>query len=313
LVGTTGFNVTAVYTGGTECQGFTESLTFGATCSAASGTFVNNDGGSGMDSWTGANPTITLSRQNLTTVQANGTPSGGTFSYPTTPISGGNFATVDNPLPMSNPNTISLQGSAGNGAPTPGGFEMITAQYDVNNSTASDPFQVPTFGMSCYIIALESDYGTPPNNCTATRIYGTQSSGTVLNPGGLAGTYCASFIANLRLQGSAQLNNGQSVQYQVSTGNIVAVSTINGADGTPVVAGQTVARDRAIIPGRGVLVDVDQVGTGLLANDTGGRIRGYRLDLFNGAGRAACASFANPISVAACQPAQSACPGSALQ
>ncbi len=313
LVGTSGFNVTAVYTGGTDCQGFTESLTFGATCNTVSGTYVNNDGTSGTDSWTGMNPTITLSRQDLTTVQANGTPAGGTFDYPTTPVSGSNFATVVNALPTSNPNTISLQDPPSNGAPTPGGLETITAQYTVNSSTASDPFQVPTFGMSCYMIALESDYGTPPNSCATTRIFGITYSGTVTNPGGLTGTYCAAFIANLRLQGAAQLNSGQYVQYQVSTGDIVTVSTVNGHDGTPVVAGQTVARDLAIIPGTGVLVDVDQVGTGLLANDTGGRIRGYRLDLFNGAGRAACARFTNPIDVAACQPAQSACPGSALQ
>jgi hypothetical protein len=55
------------------------------------------------------------------------------------------------------------------------------------------------------------------------------------------GTYCASFIANVKLQGSAQLNNGQDIQYNVTTQKIVSVSSINGSDGTPVVAGQTVA------------------------------------------------------------------------
>jgi hypothetical protein len=38
---------------------------------------------------------------------------------------------------------------------------QFKAQYTVNKNTASDTFQVPTFGMSCYMIALESDYGTP--------------------------------------------------------------------------------------------------------------------------------------------------------
>ena len=95
---------------------------------------------------------------------------------------------------------------------------------------------------------------------------------------------------------------------------MTAVAAPTGADGTAVVAGSTVARDRAVIPGRGVLVDVDGVGAGLLANDTGGAIRGYRLDLFNGAGRAACAGYANPHGVGVCQtPQGSTCPGSALK
>ncbi len=66
---------------------------------------------------------------------------------------------------------------------------------------------------------------------------------------------------------------------------MTAVAAVTGADGTAVVAGGSVARDRAVIPGRGVLVDVDGAGNGLLANDTGGAIRGYCLDLFNGASR----------------------------
>jgi membrane-bound lytic murein transglycosylase len=95
---------------------------------------------------------------------------------------------------------------------------------------------------------------------------------------------------------------------------MTAVSTVTGADGTPVVPGQTVARDRAIIPGRGVQVDIEGVGAGLLANDTGGAILGYRLDLFNGAGIAACANYSNPIAISACNPEQTGtCPGSGLK
>ncbi len=230
-----------------------------------------------------------------------------------TPISGANFPTVTDLGPTSNPDTVTLQSPAGSGAPTPGGLETVTAQYSVNGGTATDPFQVPTFGMSCYMISLESDYGTPPNSCSSTRIHGVLYQGSITNPGGLAGTYCSSFIANVHLQGSGQLNSGQYVQYQVASGHIVIVPSITGHDGTPVVAGQTVARDLAIIPGIGVLVSVDGVGSNLLANDTGGAIVGYRLDLFNGAGRAACAGYANPVGVSACAPAQASCPGSALQ
>jgi membrane-bound lytic murein transglycosylase len=117
----------------------------------------------------------------------------------------------------------------------------------------------------------------------------------------------------VKLQGTGQLNNGSYINYGVATRTMTAVAAVTGADGTAVIAGMSVARDRAVIPGRGILVDVSGVGTGLLANDTGGAIRGYRLDLFNGAGRAACAGYSNPVGVGVCQTAQPACPGSALQ
>ncbi|XLZ72932.1 3D domain-containing protein [Massilia sp. SR12] len=317
LNGTTGFTVRARYNGGQDCQGFSETLTFAANCVTAAGTYRNDDGSSGVDTWSKSGPFISLARTTLTTARATGTPAGGTFAYGTEAIAGGNLAVVamaNGATPTSNPNDITFTAPASGGAPTPGGLARLIARYELNGAEARNKLnRVATFGMSCYMLALESDYGTQPNACSATTIYGTRYSGTVVNPGGLQGTYCASFIANVRLQGSGQLNGGGYINYNVNTRQFVAVASVNGADGTPVVAGQTVARDRAIIPGRGVLVDVDGVGTGLLANDTGGAIRGYRLDLYNGAGRAACAGYANPLGVGACQTPQASCPGRDMQ
>ena len=120
------------------------------------------------------------------------------------------------------------------------------------------------------------------------------------------------------------LNSGQDIQYNATTGKIVKVSEIDGADGTAVIANKTVARDKGIInksctithypiiPTTGVLVDVDHVGTGLSANDTGCRIAGYRLDYFKGAGKAVCSAFNNRISVSACNPGNTNCPASAV-
>lgn len=318
LIGTIGFQVvmTPIANSGAYCGGATESLTFGPLCDTASGTYTNDDGeGSGSDTWT-LQAQITLSRTSLTEVQATAAPTSGTFSYPTSPISGSNVATVSfagGNSNTTNPNNTDLQAPASGGAPTPGGLEMITAQYTNNGATATDPFQVPTFGMSCYMIALESDYGTPPNSCSTTTLNGVNYSGSVTNPDGLSGTYCAAFIVNVQLQGAGQLKSGSYVQYQTGSGNIVTVSSIKGHDGTALIPGGSVARDLSIIPSTGVLVDVDQVGTGLLANDTGGAIVGYRLDLFNGSGKAACAGYSNPIGVSACETPQAACPGSALQ
>jgi 3D (Asp-Asp-Asp) domain-containing protein len=134
----------------------------------------------------------------------------------------------------------------------------------------------------------------------------------VTNPAGLTGTYCSSFIHDVVLNtGSGYLNNGQAIQ--VNKGTIVPVNTIKSADGTPVVANQTVSRDKSIISGKGVLIDLDQVGSGLLANDTGGGIKGYRIDLYKGTGSAVCAAYENIMAVGACTPATSGCPSSTVK
>ncbi|MCM8622200.1 MAG: 3D domain-containing protein [Candidatus Accumulibacter sp.] len=318
-MGTTGFNVDARYPGGAgDCQGFTESLTYSGDCQTVSGTYRNDDGSSGNDSWTRIGPTIALTRALLTIINATGTPAGGLFGFSTTLLSGSNGVTLAQAsgyTTSSNPDYIQLTAPGGGGAPSPGGLARLVAKYTVNSAEAKNDLNtIATFGMSCYMVALESDYGTPPSSCTSTRIAGVTYSGALTNPHGLTGTYCSSFIANVRLQGTGQLNSGSYAHYNTSTSLIDIVTSVTGADGTAVVAGGTVARDRAIIPGRGVLVDVDGVGNGLLANDTGGAIRGYRLDLFNGAGRAACAAYSNPHGVGVCQtPQGTTCPGSTLQ
>jgi 3D (Asp-Asp-Asp) domain-containing protein len=111
-------------------------------------------------------------------------------------------------------------------------------------------------------------------------------------------------------QGTGQTNTEQFLHYTQSS--ITTLSDVTNNDGSQLVARRTVARDLNIISATGVLIDVDQIGTKLLANDTGGAISGYRLDLFNGAGIAACANFTNPICVPACETAQPLCPSTEI-
>jgi 3D (Asp-Asp-Asp) domain-containing protein len=269
-------------------------------------------------------PVLSMSRTDLVTVESTGKPvNGGTFAYESATAAGSVIA----PIAMSagdtattNPNHATLTdppNPSGSGAPNAGGLGKYTVKYTVAGLTAtndkSNPFQVPVFGMSCYYTALESDWGTPPNACRKVRIHGTTYTGTVTDPNGLTGTFCSSFIAEVKLQGSAVRNDGTDIQYDPGTDLITTVASITGADGTPVVAGQTVARARSIIPGRGVHVDVHGVGTSLLANDTGNAIQGYRLDFYQGAGEGVCANYANPMGVSACTPKTINCPGSALK
>lgn len=107
------------------------------------------------------------------------------------------------------------------------------------------------------------------------------------------------------LQGSATLNSGQEVQYINST--IEPVNNISAHDGTPPVKGKTVARDPVIIPQKNAPVELDQIGN-VTANDRGGDITLYRLDLYMGAGKAVCSNFDNIMAVGACASPSEFCP-----
>jgi len=327
--GTTSVHIDAAHSLGQDsCFPYTMDVSLSADCKGLSGIFTNYWGETGPTEWT--RNELKVSRSSLTVATAEGvpaqgsraTPSPGSFSYLANNEAGPNPPSVamsTSNTSTSNPNLLDISARGGMRTPTPGGRSRLVANYVldypfISNTTTNDANTFAAFGMSCYIVALESDYGAIPDHCASTRINGIRYTGTVTNPYGLAGTYCSAFIANVKLQGTGQLNNGTYVAYAPSTNTISTVSSVTGADGTAVIAGQTVARDRAIIPGRGVLVDVDGIGTGLLANDTGGAIIGYRLDLFNGAGVAACAGYTNPIFVGVCNPQQTTtCPGSTLQ
>lgn len=254
-------------------------------------------------------PAITLSRSELTIVVASAAPDNGTFTYAVNAVTGTAIPTVDPTTTTNNPNVLTLTSPGGSGAPRPGARARITADYNLplngrDHKAKRVPFQVPTFGLSCYYTALQGDWGAP-GSCRKVTINGVTYSGTAKDPYGLAGTYCRSFMEIVKLNGSGQLNDGRFIQY--NAGAIGVVPSINGADGTPVVANQTVARDRSIIP-LGRTVDIDDVGNGLTANDTGAAIAGYRIDLYRGAGRAVCNGYSNPIQIAACQPASAGCP-----
>lgn len=263
---------------------------------------------------TGPDIELTVTRPSLTTLAATGTPSGGTYAVNVTGSGSGAAATISSWSSTSQNATITL-GDPPNpdptGAPSPGALASVSIAYQTTDAVDLQ-IPVPTFGMSCYIIASENDYWNG-QSCTSTTIAGTTYSGTTTNPPNLTGTFCNAFLQQVRLQGSGQSLGGLLIQYNTRNSTWQVVNQIVGADGTPLVAGQTVARDRTIIPRGGVLVSLDGIGSGLLANDAGGKIKGYRLDLFNGFGQKACANFANPIVVGACSPGNPSCPGLTTQ
>jgi 3D (Asp-Asp-Asp) domain-containing protein len=277
--------------------------------------------------YSSAQSSITLNRLSLMQVEATATPDGGSFKYLVIPQAGNTNVEVEfaaGNTAMSNPNTAQLvdpENPSPLGKPSPGGLAQVKAQYTVNGKSIDDTYQVPTFGMSCYNIALQSDWGVAPNSCESISIYGQKYTGSTKNPPGLAGVFCNSFLAEVAVQGSGTLTSGQNIQYagpntrvNLNHGPFKTVGVINGSDRTPVVANKTLARDKSIIPGKGVTLDVDNIGNSLLANDSGYGILGYRLDIFKGAGVAVCgADFDNIMSVSACSPATAACPASTVK
>jgi hypothetical protein len=275
-------------------------------------------------------PTISLERIDLMDIKATGTPNvtgasdSSAFNYVSVRSSGSTVAPIgyaSGSNAQSNPTYFQLtepDNPCINAAPCQGGLESIKASYTVDGvSSASKGFNVPTFGMSCYYTTVESDFGSPPNNCSKLNFPGAKYSGTVINPGSLKGTYCLAFIEDVLINsGSGLLNNGVAVQKVNGQIGPTPDGKIHTADGPVPVPFLTVARDPAIIPRHaGVVMDLDQVGTGIAADDTGSKkyIVGYRLDLFKGVGIAACANNDNIMAVGACTPATAKCPASAIK
>ncbi|MBV9761423.1 MAG: hypothetical protein JO340_12730 [Acidobacteriaceae bacterium] len=257
---------------------------------------------------------ISLTRTNLTQTSASGSPDSlagdPAFTYS---VSGtGTIATYATSDANANPNTATTGGTPNTGAPEPGGLGTLKATYNCETAAVSTSFQVPTFGLSCYYLALESDWGTPPSNCSSVyiSIYGETYSGSSTNLSGMpAGTYCNAFLGELRLQGSGSTKAGIKVHYvsgDYPTWTFSVISAFTGADGTALVPNGSVARDRSIVP-RNTTVQLPSGS--YVANDVGGGITGYRLDVFMGTGVAACSGFQNNVVVAACSPATSTCPG----
>ncbi len=259
---------------------------------------------------------IEVTRSSLTETSATGAPKPGAnpaFKYEARAVSGSSTATYTTNDANANPNEGKIKAPdnpSPSGAPSPGGLAELTVTYTCPaGDTASKNFKAATFGLSCYILADESDFLDDHGNCTSIRIGGVTYSGVTTNPSGLpAGNYCTAFLADLRLQGSGSSRNGTKVHY-VSGSNpnwtFSVVDNFTGADNTALIPNGSVARDRSIVP-RGTTVQTE-LGS-FVANDTGGAIRGYRLDVFGGTGRRACGTFRNIISVGACNPGTDTCP-----
>ncbi len=308
-----GFAFAARASGDPACQGVHGSVSYDPDCEHASGSFVNDDGSGGQASWS-REPNLTVRRDSLTAYRVSRSVYADLdhLSYASTLIAGvagPSLEADDAPPRRQDVRDFKLVPHLARATPQPGGMAQLGFELDtIDGPVVDDARRAASFGMSCYMLALEADYGTPPLACKSTRIHGVVYVGAVRDPYGLPGEYCSAFIANVRLQGSARLSDGSFVHYEGNPPRIFRIEQPLAADGTPLVAGRTVARDPAVVRGRNVAMTLDGIGE-VRANDRGGAIKGYRIDLYNGAGAAACRGYANPTLIGVCVTPQDACPG----
>jgi 3D (Asp-Asp-Asp) domain-containing protein len=132
------------------------------------------------------------------------------------------------------------------------------------------------FRLTLYVIADENDWGAP----------------YVINPCGLTGTYSRTFLREVRENGSGRTSGGQYIQIDWLSGGpqgertcYTVVPFPTTASGVLLEEGMTIAVDQSIIP-TGSDVNIGGIGT-RTAQDTGGAIVGYRIDLYVGVGETA--------------------------
>jgi 3D (Asp-Asp-Asp) domain-containing protein len=129
-----------------------------------------------------------------------------------------------------------------------------------------------TFRITYYVIAKESDY-TGSYTSTASGISTTK-------------LFKSAFLSAVKLQGSGYSHYNEYMQYNPSTGNFLIVTTPKTAMGTTPTVNKTIAVDPYFIPRRSgnlAKVRITDVGD-RQAEDGGGAITGYKIDVFYGTG-----------------------------
>lgn len=302
--GTSGFNVFGTWSGSSECQSFTETLTYQG-CNTATGPYTNADGGSGTDTWTRTSrqtvaivadistvPSASrvlsgkvLSRSNLSlTVTDNGAPVPGALPL----IESDRGATDVITQPAAVTDASGKTSAAVETRAQPGPSTIRSANPDIQTGTAASITWLPAhyesaFLVTCYVISLESDFLNSPLTNHVNGLPADQS-------------YHRGFINDVRLQGSGQALSGLILHYD-GRGRYSQQNCALTATGACAVDGTTIAVDRTVIPLRSS-VNIATVG-GRTAQDTGGAITDYHIDEYFGIRRAAClaAGHRNNLSV----------------
>ena len=142
------------------------------------------------------------------------------------------------------------------------------------------------FRVTCYYTVDEGDYPGDPVESPAC---------------GVVGPFRAGFLAAVQYQGSGKTRWGGFVQYNSKTGCYHETSCAITSGQTCADTTTTIAIDRDLkgrprdqyIPFKST-VDVGVYGT-RRAEDTGGDVTGYQIDLYQGTGKAVCSNWPNSL------------------
>jgi 3D (Asp-Asp-Asp) domain-containing protein len=126
--------------------------------------------------------------------------------------------------------------------------------------------------VTCYVISQESTF-------PATPLIGPVTGLPVGN------RYRQGFISDVRLQGSGIALDGTTIHYD-GNGRFSIQACPLTSSGACAVDGLTAAVDRTVVPFRGE-VSIDTLGS-RVAQDTGGAITGFHVDVYFGLRRSDC-------------------------
>jgi 3D (Asp-Asp-Asp) domain-containing protein len=142
---------------------------------------------------------------------------------------------------------------------TPGIINWLPAKYEGD------------FTITCYVISLESNY-LKTRLATAPGIPGKQ--------------YHQGFLDDTEEQGTGRTLTGSYIKYDRRKHLFYPDTCARTASGICAVEGESSAVDRNVIP-KSSSINIDGIGN-RLAQDTGGGINGYHIDVFFGTERKAC-------------------------
>jgi hypothetical protein len=260
------------------------------------------------------------------------------FQYQSTSIvpnvayNGANIASFSTNNPTADPNTAAI-GPPASQSGGEGGLAELTVSYSCSGAiTATKTFNVPTFQLTNYWVALETDSDDGLNLCM--KQYGNYPTGITQigpnDPTGLPqGSYCSGFLSEMQVEGDGKTRNNIYIhyaghnKYELWTDKDPAFNPsdpahyIYGAAGQSyhLMAGKTVACDNLTVNlTADIMLATPWLGTTTWrCVDTGGAIQGYHLDLFTGEGRQSGSTIGLPnminrVVVGACPSGTFNCP-----
>jgi 3D (Asp-Asp-Asp) domain-containing protein len=311
LTGTTGFHVDVAGVRPDQCVEYVEDLTF-VNCNIATGPWRNVDGSNaGTDVWTRLpTPSVDITASDPRIPSDSRIISGGSVSTSGGPVlthSDLTLTVTDNGSPavgqnvtlksdrplqdtFTQPGPSDFAGHATAAIETrrqPGPSTVTSSSGEVLTNTPAVINWLParyesSFETSCYITSLESDFASDPVVVTNSDIPGLPSGHS----------YHKSFVSDVMMQGTGLGLDNAYLHYNGGGHFIIAECTVTKT-GVCARDGTTLAVDPTVVPMLST-VSISSIGD-RTAQDTGGKILDYKVDIYYGVRRSACMAAGRPV------------------